>query len=113
MSNLRFNKSTINSGVDVAIAIAALILAIGAIFFEAFVGMKLLNWFVIPVTGWHPVNYWLTFGISITISFFKGYQFNSNNNEGNSPTSVLSAIITYYIVYAVVLGVGALITLWI
>lgn len=115
--NIRINKNDIESALDVILVILTVVGLIGLVFFEAFVLMKCFNWFVVPLMGWtdrEPIGYWLTFGISLTLTLIKGFKDNNSNDTDYSNTSCASAfgtVLAYYVVIALFLGVGALVHL--
>ena len=112
--NIRINKNDIESALDVILVILTIVGLIGLVFFEAFVLMKCWNWFVVPATGWNEIRYWLTFGISLTVTLLKGFKDNNSNDNdysNNSCASAFGTVLVYYVVIALFLGVGALVHL--
>lgn len=112
--NIRINKNDIEGASNVILVILTVVGLIGLVFFETFVLMKCWNWFIVPATGWNEIEYWLTFGISLTVNLFKGFtsnKYEETSHSGNSCVSAFSTVVTYYVVIALFLGIGALVHL--
>lgn len=101
---------------NVGIKLVGLLLSIGVPFFGAFVLMKVYNWFIPSITGWDVITYWMAMGIDIVISTIHcGLSFNVQRIKGatlkSDDVDDVAEPIVEVIVYAVLLGIGALVQL--
>lgn len=105
------SKNSINTTTrreKTVVGIVTFLLWIGELFFSAFVLLKYWGWFIMPATGWNPINYWLAMGINATISLYKPL---SSSKKEQDCWDKLSEAIIWYILIGIFLGLGALISL--
>ena len=93
-----------------------LILTIGLDFFASFVFMKMYNWFIPSITNWNPITYWMAFGVDCVLSVLFGsivYEIDVIKTATCKQTKeeIIGGIVAKYIVYAFLLGIGALVQL--
>lgn len=93
-----------------------LILTIGLVFFSSFVFMKVYNWFIPSITGWHVITYWMAFGIDCVLSVLFAsttYEIDTIRTSVCKQTKeeTIQGIIAKYVLYACLLGIGALVQL--
>ena len=92
-----------------------LVLVVGGIFFGAFVGMTLFNWFVSPIINFR-VSYWHMLGLNLFIDYaLLGVELalaNKPNKEADNYISVNLAVpVANYIMLLAMWGIGALVVL--
>ena len=93
-----------------------LILTIGLDFFGSFVFMKIYNWFIPSITNWNPITYWMAFGIDCVLSALfvsTVYEIEAIKASVCKQTKkeIIQGVVAKYIVYAFLLGIGALVQL--
>lgn len=103
-------------GKNVGIKLVELLLSIGVLFFSSFVLMKVYNWFIPSITGWSAITYWMAMGIDVVISTVHcGLAFNIDRIKvatlENDDLDCIAEPIVKAIVYACLLGIGALVQL--
>ncbi len=110
--NIKINKNSLCSASDYVLLIIGILGLLGLAFFEAFTGMLLWNWFIPVATGWSKISYWLSFGIILTIEIFAQILSRSKGEsvEG-TPYTFVGAVISRYLAYGLVIGIGALVQL--
>lgn len=110
--NIKINKSSLCSAADYIFLVIGILGTIGLAFFEAFTGMLLWNWFIPAVTGWSKISYWLSFGIILTIGIFAQVLDRSKGEEKDgTPYTYIGVVISRYLVYGLIIGIGALVQL--
>jgi hypothetical protein len=77
-----------------------------AIFVQSVVQMFMWNWFIVPL-GLPAISFWLTMGISLTISAFHSSQSKVKSED------LIKGFTTSCFVYLAFWGVGALVHLFI
>ena len=101
---------------NVGIKLVGLLLSIGVPFFGSFVLMKVYNWFIPSITGWGAITYWMAMGIDVVLSVLHvGLSFSLGRIKGDTVDtdeydSVAEPIVKV-IIYAILLGIGALVQL--
>lgn len=93
-----------------------LVLLIGLDFFASFVFMKIYNWFIPSITGWHTITYWMAFGIDCVLSVLSVsivFEIDAIKTAICKQTKeeITGRIVAKYILYACLLGIGALVQL--
>jgi hypothetical protein len=90
--------------------IVALLISFGVMFFKAFVGKQLFNWFLTPIFNF-TFTYWHAFGICLVIDFATlGLQMSHSNENVGDITNIARPIVEF-IVLAMILGVAALVSM--
>ena len=101
---------------DLKAGFVRLILSVGVLFFSSFVLMKVYNWFIPSITGWRTITYWMAMGIDVVIStldlglVWKTTKIETEVVEESDKDYIIDPI-SKFIVYAIILGIGALVHL--
>ena len=101
---------------SLGVELVGLLLSIGVIFFSSFVLMKVYNWFIPSITGWGAITYWMAMGIDVVISTIHcGLAFNVDRIKDatleDDDLDYIAEPIVKVMVYACLLGIGALVQL--
>ncbi len=96
--------------------LVGLLLSIGVVFFSSFVLMKVYNWFIPNITGWGEITYWMAMGIDVVLSVVNvglGLSLSriKDNTVDTDDYDDIAESIIKVIIYAILLGIGALVQL--
>lgn len=93
------------------LAFIGIILSIGTWFFGGFTFMTLWAWFVAPTFGIAILTYTQSLGLMLVLTFFKT---KSTATDGdNSAEKLIATSFAFYVLYGLLLGIGAIIKLFV
>jgi hypothetical protein len=95
-----------------------LVLSIGSSAWHSFVGMTLWGWFVVRQFDVAPLTFWMTWGILLTFSAFRGYglstadfkAINAENEAGFNVSEQIVRIWTMFLIGLLALFMGWILT---
>lgn len=101
---------------SLGVELVGLLLSIGVVFFSSFVLMKVYNWFIPSITGWGAITYWMAMGIDVVLSVLHlSLSFNLSRIKGDTVDTDeyddIAEPIVKVMMYACLLGIGALVQL--
>ena len=103
----------------ILVSVLTLALVIGNTFFEAFVFMKLYEWFLFNLFNTPTISYWQSMGISITITFalmgilviLATKNKDKDDDESDTLGESLGREIAITVIVAILFGIAALVQL--